>query len=508
MKKTLLSLALLLTAMTAAAQDDGVNNWHFSDNADGTATVVCFEHDGKGWINGIETTVHTKLDCYGGDAVIPSKTPDGKTVTAIGDECFRACPGLTSLKIPSSIKRIGKAAIQECSALKEISVPGSVEFLDRNAIWNCDNLERLIIEDSPNTLTTPSGYEMFRTLRGLKYIYQGRNIITSEEAWPVFCQMGGPVDTIEIGPEVTEIPEHGYEYNKSLRTVVMSPNITVIPQYAFNLCEVLETVTWPSGLTDICESAFSQCKALKTLPDLSHCKRILQGAFAQCEAITKVVIPATVDTLGYGAFSANTALEEVIIEDCERPLKMGSGEMFGRPAPNLRKAYLGRDYEGGQYGVFQWNPSIEEVTIGGYATKLRAGEFTECKALKTVHLGERMKEIADGAFGSWAAQMTVSTLICDAVEPPVCLGNTSLTPPIDAQTCKLYVPAESVDAYKAAFQWKEFFNIESGITAQQSGAASVSSVYTLGGQRTAGTQRGLLIQRMSDGSVRKVITNK
>ena len=44
-----------------------------------------------------------------------------------------------------------------------------------------------------------------------------------------------------------------------------------------------------------------------------------------------------------------------------------------------------------------------------------------------------------------------------AVEPPSC-GYKALEN-IDKATCRLFVPEESINKYKTAYQWKEFLNI-------------------------------------------------
>ena len=367
MKKTLFTLALLLTAMTAWADN---NDWHFSINADGTATVICYEHPGKVWINGMEVETLVTDNCYRGDAEIPSVTPEGQTVTGIGDNCFYNCTALTSVKIPNTIKRIGNTAFEYCKKLKEITIPSSVEEMGSNAICNCDSIERLIIEDSPNTIELPSGYNMFRTLRGLRYIYQGRNMVSLDTWKQVFRSMNGPVELIEQGPLVTQIAEGEFEDNDSLKTVRLSPNVTAI--------------------TSIGENAFSNCYALKATPDLSHCKEILGAAFSRCKSIERVVIPASVDTLGYGAFWLNESLTELVIEDCDRPLKVGSSGMFRDSDSHIKKAYFGRNAESTsylQYAIIEDNPSVEEITFAGSCSYLRSSEFAGCYSLKTEHEG-------------------------------------------------------------------------------------------------------------------------
>ena len=456
-KHHLLLYAFLLTAMTAWADD---NNWHFAINADGTATVICYEHPGKVWINGMEIETLVTDNCYRGDAEIPSVTPEGITVTGIGSNCFYNCSALTSVKIPNTIKRIGDTAFRYCHKLKEITIPSSVEEMGDNAICSCDSIERLIIEDSPNTLELPSGYTMFRSLYSLRYIYQGRNMVSLDTWKQVFRSLGGPVEVIEQGPMVTQMIEGEFENNDSLKTIRLSPNVTVIPKGAFDSCESLETVE-AGAVTSIGENAFSYCYALKATPDLSHCKEILGGAFSRCKSIERVVIPASVDTLGYSAFSDNEALTELVIEDCDRPLKVGSSGMFRDSDSHIKKAYFGRNAESTeylQYGIIENNPSVEEITFAGSCSYLRSSEFAGCYALKTVRLGKNMKDIPRNAFG-WSSEPLeqLTTLICEAVTPPECVDGALQA--INKEKCTLHVPVGCLDAYREANEWKDFFNI-------------------------------------------------
>ena len=72
------------------------------------------------------------------------------------------------------------------------------------------------------------------------------------------------------------------------------------------------------------------------------------------------------------------------------------------------------------------------------------------------------------------------------------------------------VPSGSIEAYKAADVWKEFFNIDgeaTGIDDVTNGAveATVKSIYDLNGRQQQDTRRGLNIVRLSDGTVRKAM---
>ena len=91
-----------------------------------------------------------------------------------------------------------------------------------------------------------------------------------------------------------------------------------------------------------------------------------------------------------------------------------------------------------------------------------------------------------------------------AVTPPVCGMYTFAG--IEKQECTLYVPQESINAYKTATQWRAFFNIETGIkNVQTSTSATEAARYSTDGTRIASPKKGINIIRMSDGTVKKVL---
>ena len=80
--------------------------------------------------------------------------------------------------------------------------------------------------------------------------------------------------------------------------------------------------------------------------------------------------------------------------------------------------------------------------------------------------------------------------------------------PIEQAT--LYVPEASLDSYKATSPWSSFGTIlpisPDGIgEIATDGEASIDAIYDIGGKRGNGTNHGLNIIRMSDGTTRKVL---
>ena len=66
-------------------------------------------------------------------------------------------------------------------------------------------------------------------------------------------------------------------------------------------------------------------------------------------------------------------------------------------------------------------------------------------------------------------------------------------------------PEGSVDAYKVADTWKDFFNIEPTGINRVEADASAAGWYSINGQRSSSARKGLNIMRTADGKIRKVI---
>ena len=78
------------------------------------------------------------------------------------------------------------------------------------------------------------------------------------------------------------------------------------------------------------------------------------------------------------------------------------------------------------------------------------------------------------------------------------------------KTATLYVPKQSIDAYKTTDPWSNFVHVvaleDTGIEGKPTdNAPRVDAVYDIDGRRTDSMKRGLNIVRMSDGTTRKVM---
>lgn len=100
------------------------------------------------------------------------------------------------------------------------------------------------------------------------------------------------------------------------------------------------------------------------------------------------------------------------------------------------------------------NTSISSIDIPNSVREIGNGSFQSCEYLTSVVIGNSITSISNYAFSSCNA---IRSFTCKAVYPPVCYsfcfnGVNKAIP--------LYVPAESINLYSQAEEWKEFFNIQ------------------------------------------------
>ena len=88
--------------------------------------------------------------CTDACLIIPTRSPDGDTVIAIGQEAFASCEALQAVQIPATVKSIGKGAFADCSNLLFFAVDAA------NSAY-CAQKGVLYSKDMTSLLCYPSG---------------------------------------------------------------------------------------------------------------------------------------------------------------------------------------------------------------------------------------------------------------------------------------------------------------------------------------------------------------
>ena len=228
---------------------------------------------------------------------------------------------------------------------------------------------------------------------------------------------------VEIGNGVTSIGDLAFGVCYALTSVTIPDSVTSIGEYAFNYCSALRSVIIPNSVTSIGNAAFQHCTALTSVTIPDSVTSIGEYAFSSCSAIRSVTIPDSVTSIGQYAFAYCYAISSVTIPDGVTSIG---------------------------YSLFAGCSVLSSVTIPDSVMSIGDSAFDGCTSLSSVTIPDGVTIIGYYAF---QACFLMSTVNVEAETPPELAADGSS---FESVSCLFYVPAGSVNAYKAAERWSEY----------------------------------------------------
>ena len=69
-------------------------------------------------------------------------------ITKLGDEAFKSCAFIKSIKLPSTLEILGRECFYGCTSLEEVVLPSNLKEIGSSAFWNCSSLKSIVIPAS------------------------------------------------------------------------------------------------------------------------------------------------------------------------------------------------------------------------------------------------------------------------------------------------------------------------------------------------------------------------
>ena len=401
------------------------------------------------------------------------------SVTSIEDGAFEYCSNLTSINIPTSVTSIGTCAFRGCSELLSITIPKSVtsigeyafdetgwyenqpeglvylgsflykykgtmptntkikikegtKYIANNAFWNCETLTSVTIPNSVISIGK-SVFERCRDLTSITVeagnaIYDSRNncnaIIETES------------NTLICGCMTTTIPN----------------SVTSIGDYAFAGCLGLTSITIPNSVTSIGNFAF-QSSSLTSITITNSVTSIGKGAF-NASSIVSITIPNSVTSIEYGTFHSCIKLGSITIPNSVK--KIEAMAFYG--CRDLTSITIPNSVTSIEEMAFAGCYNLKSITIPNSVYNIGDQVFSSCSALTSITIPKSVNSIGWYAFNGCSNLISIT---CEAITPPNCISGEKYRTFYNVnRSIPIYVPANSVDAYKKANDWKDFTNIQ------------------------------------------------
>ena len=342
---------------------------------------------------------------------------DGNIVTPQSTDCFGAnlvsneyVNGQGIMTFDGEVTSLGYLAFYGCSTLTFIQIPNSVTSVGQAAFYNCSKLSSIQIPQSVASIENSSFWGCY----GLTTI----NVDSSNSVYDSRNNCNAIIEkqsnTLILGCQNTIIPS----------------TVKKINTYAFADCRTLDSISIPNSIECIGIQAFYGCLGLSSIQIPKSVTTIEERAFENCSFTSMSV------DLGNPIYDSRNNCN-AIIETRSNSLLYGCKNTV---IPNTVTTI-------GDFAFFR--ADFTSIQIPNSITRIGVDAFYYCTKLKTITIPSSVNSIDFAAFYGCSGLTSVTSLpkTPPAIESSVFEYTNS---------CPIYVPEQSVAAYKTAEYWSGY----------------------------------------------------
>ena len=376
-------------------------------------------------------------------------------VKTIGNNAFSRCSNIQSIKIPDRTTKIGYNAFSGCTNLDTLVLGNKVSDIGNDAFWGC-SFSSINIPSSVKTI----GQEAFNYCKNLSKVEI--NDIASYANIDFADSISNPLF----------FAKHLYHNDEEIIDLVIPDSVTVIKKYAFINGESLQSVSIPYSVEEFNINAFSGCKKITSVTINSDAvigrdyqeKRNMSHVFG--EQVKEYIIGDSVSTIGAYAFYQCDSIDSFVFG--KNVTEIGSRAFYSAGKFSRRLHPIYEDFvlpakltRIGAYAFFCWF-GLTSLTLPDSMQYIGQAAFGGCRNLAYLSIPASLNSISGEAFFGCTGLKSVT---CWATTPPIMQGSDdnvnyhTVFTSVDCDKVPLFVPKESIEEYKTAYQWEEFTHI-------------------------------------------------
>lgn len=321
-------------------------------------------------------------------------------VESIGRWAFNGCKNIKHVILSNKLKIIEPGVFQTCENLLDITNTNAWESVSRSALRDCKRITSLDLSNLKTIVTDSDRSEGFQ--------FAGMTML----------------ETVTSLENLESISGNDAFYNCiALRTAPLSTKITVIPSYTFEACRSLENIGDISAVTKIDVKGFYNTNNLNYTGNLSSVEYLGEYAFANSG------IGPNINLANWSSYNEKS-----------------SNHRYFQACPNIVTVNI-PSLNIIPTATFEGCTRLESVTFSENLIEVGYYAFKSCLKLNNVVLPATVTTLRNECFNSCTS---LKTMTVKATTPPECPNGN----PFAGTTFNvIYVPAESIDAYKTATHW-------------------------------------------------------
>lgn len=417
----------------------------FADSNLKAILVSSFDKDGDGEISKkeAETVEGTELFAALGSQKFFSSFNELEyftKVTSIPNEGFKGWQ-IEAITLPWTVESIGYAAFESCVNLKSIKIPDGVSTLPNKGFYNCLSLTEVVFGASIKII----GWQCFKNCSALESI-DLPSTITSLGTESFSCCT--KLKRISLPSQLSRIPGE-FARASAIESIVLPATIETIEYAAFEDCEKLTEIIIPASVKSISYAVFENCKSLKSVIIPDSVTEIGYRVFKGCSSLESVRLPNSMIYIPISSFHGCSSLKSITLPESIVSIQNSAFANSGIETISLPSAL--RNIE---YYTFYGCKQLKSISIPDNVTYIGETAFANCSLLETVTIPAKVESIGYGAFYYC---ISLKEIIVLPTTPPSVFQQFSYSGMFDnTNDSPIYVPAESIDAYKAANGWEKY----------------------------------------------------